>query len=181
MIFTAMIWTNRPKPIHPARGFSLVELVAVIALLAIFASLAGISVRGHIANARLELALESIEALDGRIRDEALRRQSPDELRINVDRGKVYQSGAGRKLPSSRTVALGDTVQIDRIRIAKRESRHGELRVLVSLHGQSDSYALRLSTSTGRKVWLVVLGATGQCLRIEEEKDVASLLSPFAP
>jgi hypothetical protein len=148
--------------------------------MAIFVSLAAVSVRGHVDTAKLELLLDRIEALVSRIRDEAQRRQAPDELRVDVDRGLVYQFAGGKRRASSRELSLDDTVEIDLVRTGNRTGRHGELRVPISLHGQSDSYALRLKTTSGRSVWLVVLGTTGQCLRITEEKDVARFLSPLA-
>src|SRR5688572_28397543 len=119
---------NRPA------GFSLVELIAVIALLAIFAALAVVSLRGHVANARLELLLDRIEALDARVRDEAQRHQRPGELRVDIDRGRVYQLGAERAAASSRNISLDEAVQIDRIQTGTRNSQQGELRVPISLH-----------------------------------------------
>jgi prepilin-type N-terminal cleavage/methylation domain-containing protein len=182
-----MIWTTnnsarqlrgRDRSARPLRrGFSLVELIAVVALLAIFAGVAAVSVRGHVDEARLVAALNRIQSLDGRLRDEAQRLRRSGELSVDADDGRVFQVGTPYSAARpSRSIALGGGLRIDRLRTSRHNQRRGQLRVLISSHGQSDTYAVRLRTGSGRQAWLVVL-ASGQCLRIEQDQDVRAIFN----
>jgi len=150
-------------------GFTLIELAAVIVILALLAGVVAVSVRAHLENAKLELLLARVEAFDGRLRDETRRQNRLEELRINAQEGCIAQ---GEATSPPRVIRVTGRIRIDRIRTTDFDGEFGELRVLISPLGQSDTYALRFRTAQGRQVWLVVLGVSGQCLRLEKEEQV---------
>jgi general secretion pathway protein H len=157
-----------------AGGFTLYELLAVMVLMAVLAGTVAVSVRGHVSNARLLAFLDRLESCDARARAQARRLNHPLVLKFDADDQRVSQSYAN---VAERSFAAPLGVEIEQIKTAKQESDHGILQIAVSPLGQSDTYALRLQASSGRSMWLVVLGASGQCLRLYEGADVEDIFS----
>lgn len=159
-------------------GFTLYELVAVMVVVAIIAGTVAISVRGHVSNAQLEAFLERLETFDARGRAEARRLNQSIRLAFDsTDRRISQMIGDDVYAATRRSYAVPRGVEIARIKTTRQESEGGVLQIAVSPLGQTDTYALRLEASSGRSVWLVVLGASGQCLRIEKENEVEEIFS----
>ena len=75
-------------------GFTLVELIAVLAIIVLLATVVAYSLGGHLARARLNAALDRLEEADHRARDAARRGQAFVELRIDGPRGRVDPIGS---------------------------------------------------------------------------------------
>lgn len=169
---------NKRKYSSNRSGFTLYELVAVMAVMAIIAGTVAISVRGHVSNARLESFVDRLEACDARARNEARRLNQSVALVFDANNQRVSQiildaADASRE----RIFSAPRVVEIARVKTTNRESDRGTMRIAVSPLGQTETYALRLQASRGRSLWLVVLGASGQCLRIDKEDDVEDVFS----
>ena len=158
-------------------AFTLFELIAVLVVLAILAGTVALSVRGHVANAKLESFLDRLETFDGQVRREAKRRGGLATLLYDLHDKRIYQDMPGAPAGWGRDFAIPTGVEIEQIMTRSQRSDDGLLRIAVSPLGQTDTYALRLRASSGRKVWLVVLGASGQCLEFDRESDVEEMLS----
>ena len=156
------------------RAFTLVELVLVVTVMAIITSLVMLSVRGHLENARLEATIDRIKALDARIRTSARRLRARHTLLIDAEAGLLRD--LNDDVPSRRAHVSGG-IEVDQLRAASYAGSLRKLRVGISPEGLGDSYALRLRTATGQKTWLVVLGMSGQCVRLEEDRDVEALFA----
>lgn len=174
-----MTWmAQRRKDRSITSGFTLYELVAVMVIMAIIAGTVAISVRGHVSNAQLEAFIERLETFDARGRAEARRLNQSIALAFDSSDQRIsqlHEDVAYASPKRSYTVPRG--VEIAQIKTARQESDRGVLQIAVSPLGQTDTYALRLEASSGRSVWLVVLGASGQCLRFEKENDVEEIFS----
>lgn len=159
-------------------GFTLYELLAVMVLMAILAGTVGISVRGHVSNAQLEAFLDRLETFDGRARAEARRLHQPVTLAFDSDEQRASRTQGGfAGAATERTCAVPRGVEIAQMKTTSQVSARGSLRIALSPLGQTDTYALRLEASSGRSVWLVVLGASGQCLRFDKENDVEEIFA----
>lgn len=159
-------------------GFTLYELVAVMVLMAIIAGTVAISVRGHVSNAQLETFLDRLETFDARARADARRLSQSVALAFDSNDQRVSQINADVAYASTgRSFAVPHGVDIAQCKTANQASDRGMLQIAVSPFGQTDTYALRLDASGGRSVWLVVLGASGQCLRFDKENDVEEIFS----
>lgn len=160
-------------------GFTLIEVLAVVVVLAILASVAMFSVSGHVQHARLIRTADRLESLDRRARDEARRQSAPGQLLWDTRQG-VAQIAFARAEDSpvaTRRVSLGGGLEFSEFRIDGARGL-GRQVVDVSPNGQSDTYAVRLSAPNGAALWLVTLGLTGQHLRLDSEDDVRALLAP---
>ena len=104
--------------------------------------------------------------------------QSPVALAFDANDQRVSQINADVAYASTqRSFAVPHGVAIAQIKTTSQASEYGVLQLAVSPLGQTDTYAVRLQASGGRNVWFVVLGASGQCLRFDEEDDVEELFS----
>lgn len=172
---------HEPSRLAPSarRGFTLWELVAVLILLGLMASAVVVNLQGHIANARLEMVLDRLEAWDHRGRALARRQGRPLAFVWDLESGRVglegLENAAG--LPAA-SLALPRGVRGLQIRTAPQAGPSDHLRIPISAQGQSLTYAVQLQATGGRQKWLAVLGASGQCLRLEQEQDVDALWLP---
>lgn len=159
-------------------GFTLYELLAVMVLMATLAGTVALSVRGRVSNARLESFLVQLELCDGFARSEARRWNQTVLLGLDSSDQRVWRSAPsveGSLVERSIMVPRG--VNIARIKTMNRQLDQGILQIAISSLGQSDTYALRIQSSGGRDVWLVVLGGSGQVLRFDTEDDVDEVFS----
>jgi len=153
-------------------GFVLLELVAVLVLVAIIAAATMMSLRVPLQNARLERALAALEDADQRARRDAVR-SGAAEFVIDGDNRTTQLGERKRSLP------LGGGLCIDRFEMGGR-SESGRLSVHMTPSGRSETYAIRISTNRedpeSRYEWLVVIGATGQYIRANEDSFVEAIV-----
>ncbi|MFZ5828658.1 MAG: pilus assembly FimT family protein, partial [Planctomycetota bacterium] len=178
--------TNMDRSPRKPRAFTLLELVAVTALVALLGAVATLALREPLRRARLERALEQLEALDRRARCDARRWNVPVELVVRAGGSSVsyrpagaYRSSgpiAGSGSHAGRSIALPPGLAFESHRVSARVAGDGELRVRITPLGQSPSYALGLGADGEARAWLMVLGASGQCVRLADEALVEKLL-----
>ncbi|QEG02839.1 hypothetical protein Mal15_69600 [Stieleria maiorica] len=140
------------------RGFSLIELIVVLVLMAILASLTTFSLRGVIARQRLGRAVEVVEQFDTALRRAARHHRRRVAATIDRGRGRLTVDLSGE---SARTFALPRQVSIDAIRFGPVPASRSGAQVTANPDGSTPSYALRLTTGdTGR--WIFLAGGSGQ-------------------
>ncbi len=150
-------------------AFSLVELVVVLAIVAVLAGGVMLSVRTHVARARLMAACRLLAAWDAQTRQAARAADRPLLL-------SIASSGTVR-LPGRKPRHLGHGIVADRLWTGKQATRRGTLKVVIATTGQSDTYAVRLTSGGHVSRWIVVLGGSGQVLELEDVRDVQALLA----
>lgn len=168
--------SDRQRP--ALRGFTLLELIAVVALLATLAVAGRYSLRGPLAKARLEQALQRLAELDHQARAESRRHRQPVELSIDLDDAAVgFKPVADEARLWRRRTTAGQGVHIDQARFGDRRASDGQSSVWISPWGQSDPYAIRLTADGGRiAAWLLVLGASGQTVKCWDDATVERAL-----
>lgn len=181
MIYQARSWTvdqNR-TPGHPGKsGFTLLEMVVVLAIMAMIVAAAAMSLRKPLQTARLKRAMASLEDADLRARNEARKRSQPVQLVVDGNRNTATHAiaGAGAGYEVRRSLALSGGLRIDRYLTAGRSSNEDRFSVSYSPDGQSNTYAVRVSGDGKFKKWLVVVGATGQYVQSHEDSAVEAIL-----
>lgn len=160
------------------RGLTLIELTVVLALLAIFAVGAGMSLKSPYQTARFENAVERIVALDRRAREHARRFRRPAELLINDKSLRVVD-------PRSRSVTqelkdVARDARIDRVALRDRLIDYGTTGITINGSGGSPTYALRLRGPAEQTVWLLFAGLSGQATRIENDDEIEQILQLMA-
>ena len=159
-------------------GFTLIELMVVVLIMGLMASVAVLSVRGHIDRARWTRSFEQIEQLDRIGRIAARRDASRYQLRFNRAKRSVelyaVESNVFKK--KLREVKLPTSLEFASFQKAGNVGRGNDFEVEIASNGQSPSYALSIQTSSSQPQWLVVLGFSGQQIRMENARDVAAIL-----
>ena len=136
---------------HSRRAFSLIELVVVLVLMAIIASMATLSLRGVMVRYQLSQGVEVIQRFDAALRRSARLDRRGDAGEINRAAGRL----AVAKLDES--YVLPKSVQIRSVRVSDSTSRS----VSVSGQGASPSYAIELSSGDASR-WVLLVGGSGQ-------------------
>lgn len=161
-------------PISPAtttrtraelRGFSLIELTAVLAILAVVAG--GVAVRSHVAarQARMADLLDGIAEYDRRTRRHARTHDRPARLVIELG-GRPIRRTTAEGAAEGAPLELPDGWAVEEVRLADRRVRTGSVALGCSRSGLTPSYGLLLAHRHGQRRWLLVAGLTGQVSEI---------------
>lgn len=159
-------------------AFTLIELVAVIVIVALMSGIVVYSVRGHIDAAALEGAVQRFQSLDQRLRSEAKRFEQPAEVLIGR-RGTELTVRSSIDLKStgiSRNGTLGSRVTLDSLIEGRRATSSN--RITFNSAGRTPNYAAKFVTANNAVAWLVVLGTSGQQIRCQSEEEVYAFLRP---
>ncbi len=165
-------WPMKLDSRSPRAGaaFTLIELIAVMVIVAVLAGLTTLTLRSHIDRARLASACRLLRACDRHVRFDAAARQQPLVLELHSTRSML-------RLPDGRRCSLGRGVRVDRLWTPHVASNRGTLRVVMSPTGQSDTYAVRLRCGKLSARWIMVLGTSGQSFELRDEGVVRELIS----
>ncbi len=148
--------TNRRD--HRNRGFTLIELIVVLVIIAVLSGLVMLSVGSTMDRHRLHQAVETIETFDMRLRREARAWRQP--IRASVDtHSKVLTVPLADG--NERVFRLPQRVDVLSWRLATQRSGGQQLAIAVDGDGRSPSYVVELGSGKLR-LWLVVLGGSGQ-------------------
>ena len=147
-------------------GFSLLELVVVLIILAILSAIAATTLKSHLDNAAVERAYAQFVLAHKLARRTALEVGGRSDLRaitIKVDEDQLEVVGPARKFQ------MPNGVKLD----LQAASRSSSSQVRFAHNGTSPTYALKLESLD---VWFVALGATGQCFQTSDRQLVEALL-----
>ena len=154
-------------------AFTLIELIVVLLIMAVLASLAVISLGGTMDRFQLSQAAETVERFDARARSDARRLRTPVEATIDQNRNRLTIDNRSAddvrfRLPAS--------VEIKQIRMRRRVTAGSEIEILYNRQGSSPTYAVELGRGKMSR-WLVVLGVSGQVVALDHEREVDEILS----
>ena len=157
------------------RAFTLIELVVVMVLLALLASLTVYSLGGTMDGYRISRAVETIESLDARARRTARTTRRP--VTVTLDR-KHRELVINPIDPREDTVSfrLPGRVVVEKIQLARKSSSRKDSKIAINGQGRSPPYAIQLRRGELTK-WLVVLGFSGQVVPVDNEGEVNAILS----
>ena len=162
------------------RGFTLLELLVMLAILALVSAVAVVRLRQPYRVARLGDAVGRLATLDGQARAYTQRFAREARLVYDLDRNLAYVESGGAEHHECFRLVLGGGARLDRIRTADRQADQGEFALDLSAAGASSSYAIRLGTGDGPCRWTFWAGLTGQAVEMKTEDDVKSLFELLA-
>jgi prepilin-type N-terminal cleavage/methylation domain-containing protein len=161
-------------------GFTLVELMMAVLLLALLTSAVALSFSGPIQRARGQDAIEQIRSFDAAARDAARREGREVRMALDLSAGTLARR-EGADLESLRCqIALPPGFRIEQLRVAGQTYSDGEAVIDVSSLGLSRSYGIHL-VGPGLDQWLVFAGQGGNMTRVQDEETMSSILERAAP
>ena len=166
------------------RGFSLLELVAVTALLALIVAAVAIRLHGPQQQAQMQDVVSQIAAYDRLTRSIAEQKDRSLVLVIDLTAGKLRRLDGQEPAGGEMTLPAG--YRIDSARVGQDRFSGGSVPITFGPMGISNSYALLVTAPSGQQRWLLLAGLSGQITVIETAKDsdakaVADILAQTAP
>ncbi|QDT08811.1 prepilin-type N-terminal cleavage/methylation domain-containing protein [Planctomycetes bacterium K23_9] len=152
-------------------GFTLIEMVVVVLLLAVISGVGFLSVRSTLAQASLQHVVSQIIALDAQER--AAARSNPAGGRM-----QVLSDHELRCRLSNRSVRIAGDLSISRLlRLTPSATLQDVAEISFFLSGNSPTYAVEITDAKDVRSWVVVLGTSGQAFPVASEVELLAMVS----
>ena len=157
-------------------GFTLLELLVVLIIVAMLSSIVAVQLTGYFSNASLSKAVDRLKMLDSAARRDASV-QPAGTIELEFDRSeqilRIANQQSGFQLPTG--------VLLKAIWLPGPDGRFQTVgadnaRVKLSAMGTSQDYAIEFIGRGGATLGVLVLGLSGQFLRFENADDLQELL-----
>lgn len=155
------------------RAFTLPEMMLAVALMAVLATVAAVSLAGAKRAARMQDVVEQMTAYDRSAREWSRRFDRPTTLEIDMGAGSISQ---GRTDDSFRApLRLPAGFHIRAVRDTGNQTTSGQTGIACSPLGQTHSYAILLEGPAHQQQWLLFVGLTGQTLALHDVQEVQDI------
>ena len=162
------------------RAFSLIEITAVILVLAIIAGSVTLRMAATVQRARMEDVVGRIEQFDRLARVHVREHDRPLRLVVNISAGTIRRTDPrGRDEPCPPLV-LPDGYRIARLLVKGQAAASGSVSITCSRLGLTPSYALGLEGPAGQRKWLLAAGLSGQFVEPGSEEKTRNILAAAA-
>jgi type II secretion system protein H len=164
-------------------GFTLIEMLVVIALAALMATVVIVSLAGSYRAARTEDVAGQIAMYDRLAREHARRFGLAGRLVFDLGRGTVTRAAVeGGDAPVLQRAALHlpSAVRLSRVVTAGGAASGGEVSIACSRSGQTPSYAICLTGAKDEEYWVITAGLTGKTLRARDEREARDIFAAIA-
>ncbi|MFP4354512.1 MAG: prepilin-type N-terminal cleavage/methylation domain-containing protein [Phycisphaerae bacterium] len=168
------------------RGFTLIEVMAVVMVLAVLAGAAAWTMTEQLRSRRSLTAIEQLTGADRTARLAARSNGGSTRLEIDLDAGlsvRYDQPEGALAARRAHPIQLPDGTEMRRVWLhlpsGKVEVRHGRVSIPYSTEGSSPTYAIELARADQAQ-WLVVAGLTGQTFLQQETHHVEALFTLLA-
>lgn len=155
------------------RAFTLLELLAVLTVIALVAAITVPRLGGIHSRMAYETALSDLIRMDRQTRDLASKSQTKVLLRVDVSRNRLWYELEGE--PTGVALPLPQSANIERFLSAREQKTSGEATVSFDTYGGSESYAIGLESGSGSSRWLLFAGTSGQLTQFDSRRDVEKI------
>ena len=165
------------EPVPQVRGFTIIELLAVLVLSALLAGIVTVSLVGRGSEVRFRDAVGQLIAFERVARDHA-RRGGDDASTLVYDlrRDRIRLGRAHESAPPL-VLNFGKSFRIDKIIYDKKFGDSGEIRIPMTAGGRTPTYAVRVSARKRAPAqWIVWVGLSGRAMEVDDERQVQAIL-----
>jgi len=156
-------------------GFTLVEMLAVLILMALLSTLAVVSLTGVRSAADMKTVCAQIEQFDRMSRDRAVRRNLPLRVEVDIADGSWSRWNVRTQEQIGTAVRLAGKGVIDGVLIAGQQQMWTDrANIAYTSEGNSPTYAVRLKAK-GQETWLLFAGLSGQVAAMRTPEQVRTL------
>jgi len=152
---------------HPRHGVTLLELVAVVVIIGIIASVSAVGFRKSMSNARHRLAIETVLLCDAQCRTQADRSNQTVVLEYDAEARQIRRQSMGSR---GRGIVIANDVDLPEIWSDRSGAEPDSIRFFGN--GQSDTYGVIDHDGQCH----LILGATGQHVVLSERSQAQELL-----
>lgn len=166
-------WCQHAVKFSRERGFTLLELIIVCALAAIFLTLSIPALRNTLLNDELNSATRKITGTVKELRNLAVREHAPYLLHFELGEGRIwYEADDGEKtedMSEKRSIKLPEGVKLDEVIFSSQEKENlGSATLWISNKGYMDQTTVYLSDTENRKVTIIFSPFSGSA-RVYDE------------
>jgi type II secretion system protein H len=163
-------------------GFTLLEMIVVLALLALLATVVTVSLAGPRRAARAQDAADEILNYDRSAREWCRRFGRPGGITFDLDRRTVRRVTAGQSDSPQQPAALhlSSGFRVARLVSAGQSREAGEVTLPCSPRGQTPSYAVLLAGPEGGQRWIVVAGLSGKAVTAGDAREVEAIFQSLS-
>jgi len=164
------------------RAFTLIELAAVMAILAVIAAAVAINMRGPISRARARDLPGEIRHFDYITRASAQSMDQDLKLLIDIPGGRLRRLDPMTATEIGRPMQLPTGWRIDQVRIAGSDEpiRRESAVIACSPAGLTPTYALKLTGPQDRTTWLLVAGLTGESMEVNNDDSIEEIFQTLS-
>lgn len=166
-------WSNR--------GFSLLELLVILVLIALVSATVTMRWSGVGQKATLESAVRQLEFSDAYLRRYARSHGILCSLAFDLRKNRLRKQFFKESQKNPPWEALGRGVQIGQIQTTGQSAQKSRIELTYQCDGTSATYGIELLGPYGQKVWLVVAGVSGQITRLKSQKEYQDALQIVSP
>ena len=149
------------------RGFTLVETMLALLLLALLASAAALTFSKPIAQARGDEAVDLLGHFDATTRTAAMSSGRTMRLTLDLSSGQLARRDVRESDDPRFTAHLPPGCRIAAVRIGEQTTTSGEVPVDISAMGLSRTYAVHVVSPVVDQ-WLVFAGFSGEMAKVDE-------------
>jgi len=154
------------------RGFTLIEMMAVVIIMALLATAAALSFARPMRVARGRDAVDQVRSLDASARQFARRFGRPIEIVFDLSNGTLARR---ERDEIAFQTSLSHGCRIDEVRASGQSFSLGEASIECAGSGMSRTYAVHL-VGPELDQWLVFAGLSGQVTQVNDVSQVEDIL-----
>jgi prepilin-type N-terminal cleavage/methylation domain-containing protein len=166
------------KQACPRRGFTLIEMTVVIAIIGMLSVAAVLSLAHTSGRHRFDAMCQQIQQADGLVRSAARQSGNAQKLIFDLDRRQVLWESSEGDSPT-RLVAIAGDDSLE-LQTAETAFSQGQITIDCSPNGYSQSYGLSLGSKNQATRWMVIAGLSGQIIWTNDELEMHTILKSLA-
>lgn len=157
------------------RAFSLVELAAVLVILAITAAAMTLHVRTPLRRLGLRGCLDAVTDFDRLARVTAREQDRPLRLVVELAEGRLRRTDVDGREDLGPPLVLPEGYRLAAVRLGARALRSGVVTLSCSRRGLGSTYALQIEGPDDETRWLVFAGLTGRPMETDAAAEVEAV------